>query len=92
MNKLHMVGGILFGAGSYILLPTPDEAFIYPCLGSLYSAVFDVTFVQGLGISILVYRGLGIVCLLGALLFGRKRIYQKLKTRFIKRNRTEFNT
>jgi len=71
----------LLSAGVYILLPTLDEIFIHPVFGLFLSQVLNVPTIQGIGISIIIYRSIGILCLLAALIIGGKPVYQKLKTR-----------
>jgi len=73
---------ILLSVGLYILLPTLDEVFIHPVFGLFLSQVFDMPFIHGTFLSAIIYRSIGVVCLLSALLIGGKPIYQKLKGRF----------
>ena len=75
----------LLGASLYILLPTPDEIFIYPVFGFFFSYVLHIPFVYGVLLSIIIYRGVGAVGLLGALLIGGKPIYNSLKERYRKK-------
>jgi hypothetical protein len=72
---------ILLGIGIYIWLPTPDEIIIYPVLGFLLSYFFHTGLVYGVLLSMIIYRGIGTICLLTALLIGGKPIYYKLKER-----------
>ncbi|MEM2148238.1 MAG: hypothetical protein QXJ94_06510 [Candidatus Bathyarchaeia archaeon] len=62
-----------------ILLPTLDEVFIHPVFGVFLSQTFDLPIIHGTLISVIIYRTIGVVCLLGALLIGGKPIYPKLK-------------
>jgi hypothetical protein len=75
----------LLGASLYILLPTPDEIFIYPVFGFFLSYVFHIPFLYGVLLIMIIYRGVGVVGLLGALLIGGKTIYNSLKERFRKK-------
>ena len=75
----------LLGTSLYILLPTPDELFIYPVLGLFFSYVFQFSFVYGVLLSMIVYRGLGIIFLFGAFLVGGKPICCKLKETYLKK-------
>jgi len=75
---------ILLSIALYILLPTLDEVFIHPVFGLFLSQVFDLPIIHGTLISVIIYRSIGVVCLLGALLVGGKPIYQKLKAKFKK--------
>ena len=75
----------LLGTSLYILLPTPDELVIYPVLGLFLSYVFQMPLVYGVLLSMIIYRGLGVGCLFGALLIGGKSIYYKLKERYQKK-------
>jgi hypothetical protein len=81
----------LLGTSLYILLPTPDELFIYPVLGFFFSYAFSMLFVYGVLIAMVIYRGFGVACLFGALLTGGKPIYNKLKEKFKKKDINTFN-
>jgi hypothetical protein len=70
---------VLFSASIYILLPTPDEFVIYPVLSLSFAYVFHLPIVYDILLSMILYRGLGAFCMLGALLIGGKPIYYKLK-------------
>jgi hypothetical protein len=72
--------------GVYILYPTPDELFIHPALGLLFSEVFNIPIYIGILLSIVIYRAIGFVCLGVALLTGGKPIYRKLKEKMKKFN------
>lgn len=78
---------ILLSVALYILLPTLDEVFIHPVFGLFLSQVFDLPIIHGTLLSVIIYRSIGVVCLLGALLIGGKPIYQKIKARFKKTQR-----
>jgi hypothetical protein len=75
----------LLATALYILLPTADEIVIHPVFGLFLSYVLKVPFVYGMLLSIIIYRGVGVACLLGALLIGGKPIYISLKERFRKK-------
>jgi hypothetical protein len=77
---------VLLSAALYILLPTLDEVFIHPVFGLFLSQVFDLPIIHGTLLSVIIYRSIGVVCLLSALLVGGKLIYQKLKARFKKQH------
>jgi hypothetical protein len=70
---------VLFSASVYILLPTPDELVIYPVLSLFFAYAFHLPIVYGVLLSMILYRGLGGLCMLGALVIGGKPIYHKLK-------------
>ena len=72
----------LFSTAVYILLPTPDELVIYPVLGLFFSYAFHMSFIYGVLLSMVIYRGVGVARLLGTLLIGGKPIYIKLKKKF----------
>jgi hypothetical protein len=76
---------VLLGIGVYIWLPTVDEIFIHPTLGFLFSIVFNVNIVYGMLLSLVLYRGIGSLCLLGAVYLGGKPVYRKLKERLSRR-------
>jgi hypothetical protein len=69
----------------YILLPTPDELFIYPVGSFFFSVALHMPFVYALVLTMIIYRGIGAACLIGALLIGGKPIYYNLKERYRKR-------
>lgn len=73
---------ILLSVSLYILLPTLDEVLIHPVFGLFLSQMLDVPIIQAVGLSIVIYRLIGVICLIGALLIGGKPIWQKLKARF----------
>jgi hypothetical protein len=77
----------LLATALYILLPTADEIVIHPVFGLFLSYALHMSFVYGVLLSFIIYRAVGVVCLLGALLIGGKPIYNKLKERFRKNNR-----
>ena len=79
------LSSFLLATSMYILLPTPDEIFIYPVFGFFLSYALNIPFVYGVLLSIIIYRGVGAVGLLGALLIGGKPIYNSLKERFRKK-------
>jgi hypothetical protein len=79
----------LFSTGLYILLPTPDELVIYPTLGLFFSYAFHIPFIYGVLLSMVVYRGVGVTCLLGALILGGKPIYFKLKEKILRIERNQ---
>jgi hypothetical protein len=71
----------LMGISLYILLPTADEIVIHPILGLFLSNVLNLPLVYGVFLSIVIYRGVGVGCLLTSLLMGGKPIFRKLKER-----------
>ena len=84
--RLRRVGFSLFllSLSLYILFPTADEIVIHPLFGLFLSHVFNMPLVYGVLLSIVIYRGVGLACLLGALLIGGKPIYYKLKEKTAK--------
>ena len=76
---------LLLAVSLYILLPTADEIVIHPVFGLFLSIVLNVPLVYGVLLSIIIYRSIGLACLLIALLIGGKPIYSKLKERFRKK-------
>ena len=66
----------------YILFPTADEILIHPLFGLFLSQVLNLPIVYGVLLSIGIYRGVGVACLLSALLIGGKPIYLKLKAKY----------
>jgi hypothetical protein len=74
----------LLSLSLYILFPTADEIVIHPLFGVFLSQVLNMPLVYGMLLSVVIYRGVGLACLLGALLIGGKPIYYKLKERMAK--------
>ena len=85
MLKKVAFSAFLLALSLYILLPTADEIVIHPVFGLFLSIVLKVPLVYGVLLSIIIYRGIGIACLLTALLIGGKPIYIKLKEKFRKK-------
>ncbi len=69
----------------YILLPTADEIFIHPTLGLFLSCAFNLPYVYGVLLSIVIYRAAGLGCLLTALFIGGKPTYHTLKEKLAKK-------
>ena len=76
------VSAFLLGLGIYIWLPTADEIVIHPTLGFFLSYALNINIVYGVLLSVLIYRGIGSACLLGAIFLGGKPIYSQLRERF----------
>ena len=74
----------LLSLSLYILFPTADEIVIHPLFGLFLSQVLNIPLVYGVLLSIVIYRGVGLACLLGALIIGGKPIFYKLKERIEK--------
>jgi hypothetical protein len=69
----------LLGLDVYIWLPTADEIVFHPTFGLFLSYVLHINYASEVLLSIIIYRGIGSICLLGAVLFGGKPVYYKLK-------------
>ncbi len=69
----------MLGASLYILLPTADEILIHPALGLLLSQAFHIPYLEGILLSVALWRVLGFSCLGAALATGGKPAYAKLK-------------
>lgn len=67
--------------GLYILLPTPDDIVIDTTGAILLYKFYEIHPLQGYIITFFVYRGLGVICAIFALLLGGKTIYKKLRER-----------
>ncbi len=74
----------MLATGLYILLPTADEIIIHPTLGWLLAYALHTSYVEGVLLSVIIYRLIGIVCLSVALLVGGKPVYQKFKEKLLK--------
>ncbi len=74
----------LLAAGLYILLPTPDELVIYPAGVFFFSYALHMPLLYGLLLTMVIYRALGVGCLVFALATGGKPICYMLKSRFKK--------
>ena len=70
---------VLFSVSVYILLPTSDELVIYTVLSLFFAYAFHLPIVYGVLLSMILYRGLGSLCMIGALVIGSKPIYHKIK-------------
>ncbi len=68
----------------YILLPTADEIIIHPTFGLFLSYVFNLPYVYGFLLSIIIYRVVGLVCLAAAILVGGKPTYFLLREKMAK--------
>jgi hypothetical protein len=79
---------VLLGTSIYILLPTPDELFIYPTVGFLLNYAIHLPFIYGVLLAMIAYRGAGVASLLGALLMGGKPIYNRFKALIRKKSLT----
>lgn len=79
------VSAFLLGVGVYVWLPTPDEIVIYPALSIFFSLVFNLNLAYAVLLSVILYRGIGSVCLLGAIILGGKQTYLKIKERLKRR-------
>ena len=75
----------MLGASLYILLPTADEIFIHPAFGYFLSVALHVPYLEGVLLSIVLYRVLGCACMAAALITGGKPAYNKLKESLAKR-------
>ena len=78
----------LLGLGIYIWLPTADELVIHPTLGFFFSYVLGINITYGVLLSVLIYRGIGTACILGAILLGGKPVYTQLKMRMKRKRAT----
>jgi hypothetical protein len=65
-----VISAFLLGLGVYILLPTPDEIIIHPTLGLLLSYVLNINIAFGVLLSVIIYRGIGSICILCAILLS----------------------
>jgi hypothetical protein len=79
----------LLGLSIYILLPTADEIVIHPVFGLFLANVFHIGYVYGVILSAIIYRAVGLSCLLAALLIGGKPVYYKLRERTRKKQKTD---
>lgn len=85
MSRKEMAWALaLLAVSVYILFPTPDELFIYPTLGLAFSSLFGISLLSGQIISAALYRLIGVIVLIFALVIGGKPIYKKFKSRVSK--------
>jgi hypothetical protein len=63
----------------YILLPTADEIIIHPAFGLVLSYILQIPLFYGVLFSIIIYRTIGLACLLVALVVGFKPVYNGIK-------------
>jgi hypothetical protein len=73
---------ILLSVGLYILIPTLDEFMIHPVFGVFLFRFFDLPYIYGIAVSIIMYRVAGVICLIAAIIIGGRSILEKLKTKF----------
>jgi hypothetical protein len=71
----------LLGLGIYIWLPTAEEIIIHPALGLFFSLALGINLAFGVLLSILLYRGIGTLCLISALVLGGKPAYKLIRNR-----------
>jgi hypothetical protein len=81
----------MLGASLYILLPTADELFIHPTFGLFLSYALNIPYLEGVLISVILYRALGCVCMGAALVTGGKPAYAKLKASLAKKKFSIFS-
>jgi len=80
-----VISACLLGLGVYILLPTPDEIVIHPTLGLLLSYALNINIAYSVLLSVIIYRGIGSLCILCAILLGGNSAYKQLKERLKKK-------
>ncbi|MCL5949446.1 MAG: hypothetical protein M1490_03100 [Candidatus Bathyarchaeota archaeon] len=78
----------MLGTSLYILLPTADEIIIHPAFGFFLAYILQIPLVYGVFLSIIIYRTIGLGCLLVALLTGGRSVYGMLKKRLAKKQFT----
>jgi hypothetical protein len=69
----------------YVILPTPDQLFIFPACTLFFAYTLHISLVYGLILISLLYYGTGAACLFGALLIGGRPVYCSLKEKYRKR-------
>ena len=84
------VSAFLLGLGIYIWLPTADEIVIHPTLGFFLTYVLNINIAYGVLLSVIIYRGIGSACIIGAILLGGKSVYKQLKERLRKKQTLKF--
>ncbi len=81
----------MLGASLYILLPTADEIFIHPTLGLFLSYAFNIPYLEGVLVSVILYRLFGCTCLAAAVVTGGKPAFTKLKDSLRKKKQSIFS-
>jgi hypothetical protein len=79
------VSAFLLGLGIYIWLPTADKIVIHPAFGLFLSYALNINIAYGVLLSILIYRGIGSGCLLGAIFLGGRPVIIQLKEKLKRR-------
>lgn len=69
----------------YVILPTPDQLFIFPACTLFFAYTLHISLLYGLILISLLYYGTGAACLFSALLIGGKPVYYSLKDKYRKR-------
>jgi hypothetical protein len=87
-----LLPSFLLAASLYILLPTADEILIHPIFGWFLSAVFHVPLLWGMLLSMVIYRIIGSLLLIGALVTGGKPVYNKLRQDLTKKQLMHFKS
>jgi hypothetical protein len=69
----------MLGLGVYILLPTPEELVVHPVAALSFAYLFNLPFLDGVLLSIVLYRLAGVLCLFSAIAVGGKPVYYMFK-------------
>jgi|GEM_PF-3599879 hypothetical protein len=76
---------VLLTTSLYILLPTADEVLIHPTFGLFLSYALSIPYAYGVLLSIIIYRAVGVGCLIIAIAIGGKPTYCLLKEKLAAR-------
>jgi hypothetical protein len=79
---------LMLAVSVYILMPTADEIVIHPTFGLFLSYTLSIPYLYGVFLSIIIYRAIGVGCLVVALLVGGKPTYYALKEKIAKKGIT----
>lgn len=85
--KKIVFSAAMLATSLYILLPTADEIFIHPTFGLFLAYLFNLPYVYGVLFSVIIYRLVGLACLLSALFIGGKSTYYALKEKLARKLR-----
>jgi hypothetical protein len=75
---------LMLAVTTYLLLPTVDELIIHPIFALFLVDTLDIPYTSGIFLSIILYRAVGVGCLLLALLVGGKPVFYALKEKINK--------
>jgi len=74
----------LIALGLHLLIPTPDETFVYIPMGYATADLLNIELNTGILIFAVTYHSLGAVLLIAAWIVGGKRAFNRIKSMLTK--------